>query len=115
MDVRRDGDTGIMSRYDCDICDEYHAKDLADLRRYKESSEACNHILERQLIEIATKDTRIAELEAIVNRYPIPGEPYAVDILNYVKSLEGLALSVCLEAGWSLEEARAELEKIRCH
>lgn len=32
---------------------------------------------------------------------------------NYLKRLEGFALSMAIEAGWDMEEARAALEKIR--
>lgn len=52
-----------MSRADCDICDEYNAKLLSELKLYKESSEAANRIIERQIQQIKSLEERVRTLE----------------------------------------------------
>lgn len=52
-----------MSRDDCDICDKYNAKVLANMKMYKESSEAANRIIENQLQQIDMLEKRVRELE----------------------------------------------------
>jgi hypothetical protein len=52
-----------MSRDDCDICDKYNAEVLANMKMYKESSEAANRIIENQLQQIDMLEKRVRELE----------------------------------------------------
>ena len=66
-----------MSRTDCDICDEYRAKELSQLKMYRESSEAANRTIETQLKEITALQTKCQDL----GRRPREGP----------RSLEGVA------------------------
>jgi len=52
-----------MSRDDCDMCDEYNAKLLSELKLYKESAEAANRIIERQNQQIKSLEERVRNLE----------------------------------------------------
>ena len=58
-----------MSRDDCDVCDEYRAKELAALKTYKEMSEAANRIIEKQLRQIAALEKEVKFWSQIAMKY----------------------------------------------